>query len=340
LKNMEGTCYSIKRVECKPWRDIYEINTSHEIIRVDVIYNGAGFITKYELSKNDNRIKVFHHNVNMGVSSARNTGIENATGDYIMFLDADDIYAENSLPELLKNALLFDANIVLGGKDIITENGSTSHSECYLPYYTPFNKKQIKEFFLNYFFYYFSNNKDSLNKEARWNFASCLYKHSFIKKFHLFFSPHILYGEDAKFALDTLSRAEQIIAIPNVVQLYFYDSTQVSNKYALKIGTATIEVYKFRKKFIKQNKLDKECKKMAVGMCWVGLVNYVQALVNRNYEKKIIFKFLRNKEILHCLFNVLFASKKNLAFMQISKRQKLAALFFLIKSYKKALGYC
>lgn len=56
LKNMEGTCYSIKRVECKPWRDIYEINTSHEIIRVDVIYNGAGFITKYELSKNDNEL--------------------------------------------------------------------------------------------------------------------------------------------------------------------------------------------------------------------------------------------------------------------------------------------
>lgn len=42
-----------------------------------------------ELSKSDGRIKVIHKQ-NGGLSSARNAGIQRATGDYITFLDSDD----------------------------------------------------------------------------------------------------------------------------------------------------------------------------------------------------------------------------------------------------------
>ena len=37
----------------------------------------------------DNRIKVIHKQ-NAGLGMARNTGLENATGDYILFIDGDD----------------------------------------------------------------------------------------------------------------------------------------------------------------------------------------------------------------------------------------------------------
>ena len=48
VKNMDGTQYSIKNVICKPWRDIYEVNTPIGVVRVDAIYNSAGLFTKYE----------------------------------------------------------------------------------------------------------------------------------------------------------------------------------------------------------------------------------------------------------------------------------------------------
>ena len=47
-----------------------------------------------EYAKKDNRIKVIHKK-NGGVSSARNRGLDVATGEYISFIDPDDIIHPN-----------------------------------------------------------------------------------------------------------------------------------------------------------------------------------------------------------------------------------------------------
>lgn len=49
----------------------------------------------------DERIRVFHKN-NGGVSSARNLGLENAKGDYVSFIDADDYVEPCYLQNLMK----------------------------------------------------------------------------------------------------------------------------------------------------------------------------------------------------------------------------------------------
>ncbi|MBL6514347.1 glycosyltransferase family 2 protein [Streptococcus suis] len=46
-----------------------------------------------KLAAKDDRVKVFHQS-NGGQSIARNTGIENASGDYILFLDGDDFWTD------------------------------------------------------------------------------------------------------------------------------------------------------------------------------------------------------------------------------------------------------
>ena len=48
-----------------------------------------------EYAKNDSRVQVIHK-ANGGVSSARNTGLKIAKGEYIWFVDSDDYVETNS----------------------------------------------------------------------------------------------------------------------------------------------------------------------------------------------------------------------------------------------------
>jgi glycosyltransferase involved in cell wall biosynthesis len=50
----------------------------------------------------DQRIRVVKHSENKGLSAARNTGIKNATCNYIVFIDADDLWNPNFLEEIFQ----------------------------------------------------------------------------------------------------------------------------------------------------------------------------------------------------------------------------------------------
>lgn len=64
-------------------------------------------------SKN-NRVKVIHQ-ANKGFSGARNTGLKNIVGEYISFVDSDDMLPEGAIEALMSTAKERDADIVQGG---------------------------------------------------------------------------------------------------------------------------------------------------------------------------------------------------------------------------------
>lgn len=57
---------------------------------------------------------VYFEQSNQGLSAARNVGLLNAIGDYIVFVDSDDWLSLTALQELYDIALLFDADVVAG----------------------------------------------------------------------------------------------------------------------------------------------------------------------------------------------------------------------------------
>lgn len=68
-----------------------------------------------EWAEKDERIKVIHKPKNEGLGFARNTGIENATGEYICFLDSDDYVALDLIEKSYQCASKNQADLVLYG---------------------------------------------------------------------------------------------------------------------------------------------------------------------------------------------------------------------------------
>lgn len=71
--------------------------TDFEIIIVDDASTDGSYEKVVELFSLDERVQLIQLPENKGVSAARNKGLELASGRYIAFLDADDVWIENKL---------------------------------------------------------------------------------------------------------------------------------------------------------------------------------------------------------------------------------------------------
>lgn len=147
-------------------------------------------------------IKVIHKE-NEGVSLARNDGLNIATGEYIMFLDSDDMLADNAIKNM---------------RNIIEENID-------LPLFT-FEFEEIDENDNKINFYLNKINPGIYDKEnfiktyysagSRLPWCACqnIYNAKFIKQFNSVFSKDYVAAEDALF---------YITYIKNISNLYYSD---------------------------------------------------------------------------------------------------------------------
>ena len=75
--------------------------------------DGSGKIAE-QYAMHDKRVKVIHKE-NEGLGMARNTGIEIATGKYVVFVDSDDYLEKSMLQSLINAAMAYNADTVIGG---------------------------------------------------------------------------------------------------------------------------------------------------------------------------------------------------------------------------------
>lgn len=96
-----------------------------------------------EYAKNDSRIKVIHKE-NGGLSSARNAGLNVASGEYITFIDSDDYIEEDTISSVVDAILQKQVEIVLIREKQVNQNGETTKIVGDTPTNTTFYKE--KEF--------------------------------------------------------------------------------------------------------------------------------------------------------------------------------------------------
>jgi len=99
-----------------------------------------------EFAQKDNRIKLFKLPENRGNGFARNAALEKATGKYIAYLDADDLWFPEKLEKQIQFLKANDLHFTFSFYDSIDEEGNDLNRRVESP--NPLTYKQL--FFCNY----------------------------------------------------------------------------------------------------------------------------------------------------------------------------------------------
>lgn len=191
------------------------INQTHknlEIILVDDESTDNSVEIIHESLKNIDCEYYLINQKNSGAASARNHGLKHATGDYVVFVDADDLLHNRYIELLLKVAISNNSDIVICGFMAFSDKSHTNlTSEVNEDFEILNQEKATVDFALG------------LIKTNHW---AMLYNKNLLIHNNLQYPTNYKYGEDVYFATKCMASSKNI-AILNE-QLYFYRSSSAS----------------------------------------------------------------------------------------------------------------
>lgn len=188
-------------------------------------------------------IKIIDLSSNMGVSSARNIGVENTQGDYIHFIDSDDKIELNMYEEIEKEIRNKNPDLIITGTKY-NEDGKIS---IYNPQKQNIDTyKKMSDFIKNNCI---SGRRDIFN--VVWN---KLYKREFLLKNNIRFDKDVNFGEDFLFNCECMKKTNSIYVIDKAYYYYMRRKNEqtlkmkfIENKIDLRrlFYMKWIELYKF-----------------------------------------------------------------------------------------------
>ena len=183
-------------------------------------------------AEKDSRIRIINQK-NTGLSGARNTGIEAASGEYIGFVDSDD-YIERAMCETLYNAAKkYNADLCLSGicfvgGNMFSESGTDSR-KVYFEEETVFEKEDMKNLLLGVVGALPHEPDDS-----RYGVSVCknIFKTSVIREKGIrFMSEREILSEDTLFMVDCIKSAESAAGVPGAYYCYCRNEDSLSKAY-------------------------------------------------------------------------------------------------------------
>ncbi|MCL1946408.1 MAG: glycosyltransferase family 2 protein [Chitinivibrionia bacterium] len=167
--------------------------------------------------KNDDRFLKINKK-NGGVSSARNAGLDNAKGEYVFFMDHDDLVPNYALQKLLAAAEKFNADMSRGRMTMVAENFCLKD----LPKENAQGKQRR-----------FDNpiidlKRRTLIKYRRWCWIwLCLFKRKTIESVR-FVEELRSGGEDNLFMFDVIGRIKNYVQIDDITACHRFSATSVT----------------------------------------------------------------------------------------------------------------
>ncbi|MGG5506661.1 MULTISPECIES: glycosyltransferase family 2 protein [unclassified Myroides] len=220
------------------------LNQSLNAIEIIVVDDGSTDHTLEVVSAfSDPRIQIISKK-NGGVSSARNTGIKAAKGEYIGFVDADDIVKEDFYEQLVGSSS--EVDVVISGL-LIEKEGSFVHKESLLESDRIYSQEAFaKEILARYLTV---ENLDLLSVVNK------IYKRSFLIDKAILFDENLTLEEDGMFNLKVYTTMSAVVQIAYSGYYYLDNETSVTRDF---MGSNALEqlVQKFNYDYKKVNGLD------------------------------------------------------------------------------------
>lgn len=271
----------------------------------------------------------YHCQSNQGVSVARNRGLEMANGEFVMFIDADDLLPANSLTLFYKAYLVNKSvDLIRGEYDAVDGNGNwlfTSNKKVF-DKTSLYCEDDINKFIGRYI-------KTEYFLWLMWIRRSLIDKTRFIKG--------RTYMEDAEFLFSIFSNVRQSVYIPRVIYNYRKHEAAASSSLNEKrlgdivlLATHLAAIWKHS-----MTALSKDTVNYAIVNCWEMVFNYLLSIDSDSRFQIIESCNLRNK-VSDCI-SIGFRSKDMIDFvkqdsdsfvMDFSQRQRRKAQWDRIRN--------
>lgn len=230
-------------------------------------------------STKDDRVRVFHMN-NRGVSSARNIGIEEAKGEWIVFVDSDDFVVPNFLEKLTSPGYLDEYDLI-GGNYYLFSNGSYSPRHR-IDSSLVFDESGVENIALNclYSGYYRNVFGVDLHTIPIWN---KMYKREIIRNQNIRFNEAMIMSEDALFNIHYLKHCNSAIFLMDSLYCYRVSSDSTINRYIPEL----FEEYKKNISIFQKEIVSNWRDTSALNACLSGrMIGYLRDYASRNLLSK------------------------------------------------------
>lgn len=175
-------------------------------------------VREYQMSHPRGKdIRIIHQPKNGGLGRARNRIIEEAQGDYLYHLDADDAIAPNTIELLYQNARKYDADLVYGSYEKIEEfDGSVKRCQYLYPFMTFMKEDEFADRVYSEYGFLQANT---------WNF---LIKRNIYINNNIRHKP-VNYWEDFSTTIDLPTYVNRVVLLPDVTYFYYCRHGSLSN---------------------------------------------------------------------------------------------------------------
>lgn len=249
-----------------------------------------------EYAHKNAQIKVIHKN-NGGLASARNAGLDIASGDFILFCDSDDYVLPYWCEHLISQVRNKSDNYIFGGMNIIK---LTEGQELIIPQ-IPY--KEVIDFDISDFL--------SLQTKGMIGFScNVLYYTDVLRKYNIRFSTDVIV-EDLPFNLEYLQHMSRLTYSGFADYCYIQDEREtLSRKYYKDGFKRWQEKYRATQKFIRQKvpqpNTDEVIKAVSTSYLYPFLHSLDNTFDKRNdwsQRKKLAYNYrvVKSEEFQHCL---------------------------------------